>query len=208
MEELCRLYWRPIYLYARRTGRSQEDAEDLTQSFFASLIERETFAGADAQRGKLRTLLLTAFQRFAVSQWRRENRTKRGGGVLFTGIEELEHSPALAGDDAPDTAYDRAWAASIAGEIDTELAQDYDLRGRGDLYRRLRPMLAWNSTPDGTADAIAVECGLTSGAVRVALKRLRDLWRRRIEQAVAATVSPEGDAAEEVRWFFRVWASE
>jgi len=208
MEELCRLYWRPIYLYARRSGHSQEDAEDLTQSFFASLIERDTFAGADEQRGKLRTLLLTAFQRFAVSQWRKENRSKRGGGLHFTGIEELENSPALASNEAPDAAYDRAWAAAIVGETEAALARDYEARGRGELYRRLQPMLAWNSTPDGTAAAVADECGLTPGAVRVALKRLRDAWRRGIEQAVASTVSGGDDAAEEVRWLFKMWAAE
>ncbi len=208
MEELCRLYWRPIYLYARRAGRSQQDAEDLTQSFFASLIERDTLAGADEQRGKLRTLLLTAFQRFAVSQWRKENRTKRGGGLHFTGIEELENSPALTGHDAPDVAYARAWAAGIVAETEAALERDYDRRGRGELYRHLRPLLAWHSAPDGAADHIAGACGLTPGAVRVALKRLREAWRRGIEQAVSATVTHSGDVAGEVRWLLKVWSAE
>lgn len=201
LDELCRLYWRPVYLYARRSGHSQEDSEDLTQGFFASLIERDTFAAAEAERGRLRTLLLTAFQRYAVSAWRREHRQRRGGGRHFTGLEELEHS--LTASHQPEDAYDRAWAAAIVSETDTALASDYAARGRGDLYARLRPLLEWNSAPDGAADGIAAECGLTPGAVRVALKRLRDAWRRGIEKAVAATVASESDTAEEVRWILK-----
>lgn len=201
LEELCRLYWRPVYLYARRAGHSQQDAEDLTQGFFASLIERDTFAAAETGRGRLRTLLLTAFQRYAVSEWRREHRQRRGGGQHFTGLEELEHS--LSASHLPEDTYDRAWAEAIVSATDAALASDYAARGRGDLYARLRPLLEWNSAPEGAADSIAVECGLTPGAVRVALKRLRDSWRRSIETTVAATVASASETADEVRWVLK-----
>ena len=198
LEELCRLYWRPVFIYARKAGHSREDAEDLTQSFFASLIEKDLIACADESRGRLRTFLLTAFQRFAISTWRRENRMKRGGGAFFTALDDLECT--LISDEAPDSAYDRAWAAGLLAEADADLALDYSSRGRGELYKHLRPLLAWNSAPAGAADAVANACGLTSGAVRVALKRLREAWRRRLEHAVAATVSSPDEVTAEVRW--------
>jgi len=204
MDELCRLYWRPIYLYARRDGHSQQDAEDLTQSFFAALIENATIAAADERRGRLRTFLLTAFQRFAVNAWRHENRLKRGGGVRFTGLDELESSLPAAS--SPDAAYDRGWACTLVAEAEGRLERDYTARGRGELYHRLRPLLAWNSAPDGAADSIAGACGLTPGAVRVALKRLRESWRRGIEEAVAATLTDNCELEEEVRWLLRVYA--
>ena len=206
MNELCLLYWRPLYLYARRLDHSQQDAEDLTQSFFETVLNRDLFAGAERGRGRLRTFLLTAFQRFSISQWRHENRAKRGGFHHFTGLDHLENQLISAGPEDASATYDRAWAATLVEETETDLERDYSSRGRGELYRHLRPLLAWNSAPDGTADAIAKACGLSSGAVRVALKRLRESWRRTLEHHVARTVSSETELADEVRYIITAWA--
>jgi hypothetical protein len=121
----------------------------------------------------------------------------------------LETSPFLKAGPNGDAAavYDRAWATALVEETESHLERDYTSRGRGDLFRRLQPLLAWNAAPEGAAAEIADACGLTAGAVRVALKRLRQAWRARLEICVAQTVGDESEVQDEVRYLLKALAA-
>src|SRR5688572_32879182 len=129
LEELCRTYWYPLYAYVRRSGKSPEEAEDLTQEFFARLLEKDLFAQADRERGRFRTFLLTALQRFLANEWHRSQAQKRGGGVSIVSIdashaEERYHAePADAS--TPERLYERRWALTLLDRVLGDQANEY-----------------------------------------------------------------------------------
>lgn len=208
LETLCRLYWRPLYLYARHKGHAAEDAEDLTQGFFEKAIRSRLFQGADSGRGRLRMLLLAAFQRHAASEWRRQTRQKRGGGLLPDSGEETGEWLNEAGSLSPEEAYDRAWITGVMRRIDLEIERDYASRGRGEIYRHLRPLIEWYAADGERTPAIAAACGLKEGAVRAALYRLRAVYRRRLEECVQQTVEDPTDLEDEIRYLLRLLGKE
>src|SRR5437762_1313424 len=113
----CQTYWYPIYVYVRRQGRSPEDAQDLTQEFFARLFQKNYLQSADREKGKFRSFLLTMLKRFLADQWDRATRQKRGGGKQFVSLEaqdtEFRYKTEPADDETPETAFERRWAASL-----------------------------------------------------------------------------------------------
>lgn len=207
LEILCRLYWQPLCLYARRLGFGREDAEDLTQDFLGQGPGTGLFANAEAARGTLRAYLMAAFQRYAVSEWRRQASLKRGGFIPHAPLDEAWVQGWLAL--TPEEAADQAWAATILREVETSLEKDYERRGRGELFRRLRPLLAWYATEaDDHTARIARDCGLNPGAVRSALHRLRSAYRREIESLLGHLVRDPDEIREETRHLLRLWGRE
>lgn len=207
LEMLCRLYWQPLCLYARRLGFAPEDAEDLTQDFLGQGPGPGLFSHADTTRGTMRSYLVTSFQRFAVNEWRRQGSLKRGGHYPHEPLDEfrLEQWKAMT----PEEAADQAWAAIVLREVETTLEKDYERRGRADLFRRLRPLVAWYEA--GTDDHIARisrESGLNAGAVRGALHRLRAAYRGQIEALLKELVGDEEEARTEARYLLKLWGHE
>lgn len=209
LETLCRAYWYPLYAYVRRLGHAPTDAQDLTQEFFCRLLEKEWLASVDREKGRFRTFLLVALKRFLANEWKRAARQKRGGDVapypLDTEIAESRYQaePALA---LPaDRLYERRWALTLLERTMDRLHVEFDRAGKAAEFARLKQFL----TADKSAIAyatIARELGLTEGAARVAVHRLRRRFREVFREETAHTVAAAEDVDEELRHLFLAMA--
>lgn len=203
MEELCAIYWQPVYAYARGSGLGPEDAEDLTQGFFHQLIGRESLAKADAARGRLRCYLLHALKHFRIDQHRRSAADKRGGGLAPISIDAADAERRLAGElahhDDPERLFERRWALTLLDEAFARLEQEYVRAGKAALYEALRPVLVDGPDPEATYAVLGAELGMTEGAVQVSSHRLRKRFRRTLESVIAETVESPDRIDEELR---------
>lgn len=200
--QLCRLCWYPLYVYVRRRGYSVEDAQDLTQQFFAHVLEKGCFGRADPARGRFRCFLLQCLQNFLNNEWRRSQRTKRGGGALplsldATGAEgRYAHEPAVA--HSPEHAYERRWALTLLEEVLTSLRQEYERADQAPLFAELSDLLWGKDVPTSYA-AIGSRLGMTEGALRSAMHRLRRRYRERLRAQVAHTLTDPMEVDDELR---------
>jgi len=200
LDELCKAYWFPLYVYVRRRGYSPEDAEDLTQGYFASLIERGYLAQADQNRGKLRSFLLTTLKHHLSDEWTKANTLKRGQGktVFSIAAAEAEERYALepVDDQSPDHLFDRRWALTLLDNVLAALRTDYVNAGQKRVFEGLKKFLAWNSAGEAYREA-ARELDMKENAVRVAVFRMRRRYGDLLREQVADTVtSPEQVPAE------------
>jgi len=200
LERLCRAYWYPLYAYVRRRGYNTEDAQDLTQSFFARLIEKDYLKHADRQRGKFRTFLLVSLQRFLSDDWDRTRRIKRGGGEPSIAFDALsaEERYQLEPVDAFDAGrlYDRRWATTLLERALERLAREHRSAGREAQFVELRRFLIGDGTT-ASSDEVAKRLGLTVAAVRMAVSRLRERYRQALRDEILETVGSAPDAEEE-----------
>ncbi|MDB6155546.1 MAG: polymerase sigma factor, sigma-70 family [Chthoniobacteraceae bacterium] len=198
LEKLCTDYWYPLYAFARRQGRSREDAEDLTQGLFRYLLERDMFSSADPELGKLRTFLLTIFQRYISDVRGRERALKRGGGedVFSLDAEEAEqrYGNEPADMETPEALFDRSWALSVLQGALHELGQGEDKSGKGRQFEMLECFLSPQAVAEGNYESAARELGMNAEAVRKAVSRLRGKFRDCLRQQIAATLSEPSDA--------------
>jgi len=208
LETLCGAYWYPLYAYARRCGQSHEDAADLTQAFFAQVVEKEILARAAPERGRLRTFLLTSMQRFLRDDWRKQQRLKRGGGhgplAIVEPAAESLYAREAADPSAPEALYHRRWALALLERTLTGVQDDYAVRGKAELFDALKPTLT--DDPDATSTAqLALQLAMQPGAVRVAISRLRRRYREKLLTEVAASLDEptEADVNEEIAALFR-----
>lgn len=194
LEDLCRIYRPPVLAYVRAHCRRSDEAEDLTQEFFAHLLERRIAARADRERGRFRAFLLTALRNFLASEHVRRSALVRGGGATM--VELDDH--AADSDEGPEQAFERAWAQTVLAEALDRLAEEAKETGKAELFRRLRPFLT--VTPDAEEyAAIAAELGLRRNTLAVAVHRLRARLQEIVRAVLADTVDG-GEAAEaEVR---------
>jgi RNA polymerase sigma factor (sigma-70 family) len=201
LEELCRTYWYPLYAYARRRGCTREDAEDLTQSFFARLLEKDYLEGVKEDRGKFRSFLLVAMKRFMANEWRRAHAIKRGGGPpisLDWQEADSRYKVDPADNLAPDKLYDRTWALTMLERVVTRLRDESEAEGKGKVYEQLKPYLMVGKSEIPYADA-AKALDLTEVAVRVAVHRLRKRFREVLREEIAQTLSDPSHAEEEMQ---------
>ncbi len=200
--ELCETYWFPLYAFARRQGQSPEDAQDLTQEFFARFLERGYFALANRERGRFRTFLLSSLKHFLTEEWRRANRQKRGGGVSFTPFDpqdaENRYSAEPADDLSPDRLYDRRWAEALLERTLGRLKKDYDSTGRAAVYQQLQQLI-WGPQARLSYAEMGQTLGMNEGAVKVAVHRLRQRFRELLREEVAQTVENQAQVEEELR---------
>ena len=207
LEKLCRAYWQPICAFARRRGRSEEDAKDLTQEFFARLIERKDFSGLDPKKGKFRTFLLAAFSHFLANEYDRATAQKRGGGQVPLSLDQVapnEWAGLSAPEDAsPGTIYDLSWAQTILQTALRRLKEEMGQREKQRQFEELEPFLTLEADPGGYATAAArLELGVSS--VPVLVHRLRQRYRELVREEVAQTVSSPTELEEEMRHLFAV----
>jgi RNA polymerase sigma-70 factor (ECF subfamily) len=208
LEELCRTYWYPLYAYVRRHGHSREDAEDLTQGFFARLLEKNYLEGISSDGGKFRSFLLVALKRFLANEWDRANRQKRGGGVSPLSLDwqeaEDRYQITPANNLSPDKLFDRAWATVMLERVITRLREEHHSEGKGDSYEQLKPFLM------GKAEILyakaASDLKMSEGAVRVSVHRLRKRYRELLREEIAQTLASPTQADEEMHALFSALA--
>ena len=206
LEELCRTYWYPLYAFVRSGGYSAADAQDLTQAFFARIIETGGFASADRQRGRFRSYLLGAMKHFLANEWHRAQTQKRGGRVRFIEFDALDPEARYAGaseqSDNPEYLFDREWALeTVAGALQ-ELREKMTKAGKSDQFDALKGSLSGQD--ELPREQIAARLGMSEGAVKVAVHRLRQRYRKLLRAAIAETVSNEADLDDEMRYLVAV----
>lgn len=208
LEELCSMYWYPVYVYARRTGASPSDAEDLTQGFFARLLARGDLAGVETGKGRLRSYLLGSLKNFSISEHHKRNALKRGGGTTIVSIdaaraeERFQEEPAEIED--PAHLFERRWALTLLEEAFARTRQEYEKSGRGELFATLSPLMAGRVHKSDRYRTLGEQLDLSAGAVQVAVHRLRKRYRGHLEEAVAETVDSTEDAEEELHYVLRI----
>ena len=203
LEVLCRKYWPPLFHFARRRGYSPHDAEDLTQGFFAELLESGSIARADANRGRFRTFLLASFQHYQSHQRERAATLKRGGGRVIVSLDALRETNAGQALEPPDTetpekTYDRMWALSVLDHAMEAVRSEYAAAGKESLFEDLKGAI-WGGRGEESHAAIAKRLGSTEGAVRVALHRLRKRFREQLRAEVAGTLDDPSKVEDELR---------
>jgi RNA polymerase sigma-70 factor (ECF subfamily) len=207
LEKLCRAYWQPICIFARRKGWNEEDAKDLTQQFFARLLERNDFMGLDPTKGKFRTFLLAAFTHFLNNEYDRLTALKRGGGEKIVSLEEFridELGGMLPADEAsPGALYDVGWAKAILSAALRQLKQEMSSEDKQEPFDQLKQFLTANASP-GQYAAAAEKLGVEVSSVPVMVHRLRQHYRQLVRDEVAQTVSSPTDLEEEMRYLFAV----
>lgn len=208
LASLCQDYWRPLFQFARRAGRSIEDAQDLTQGFFSDLIESNSFARADRARGRFRTFLLAAFVHFMANEQRQQNAQKRGGGQDFVSLEageEVAFQASLLDGTTPELHYERTWAYTLLNRVLARLQRDYEAVGRGALFSALHPYLSGGGGGPGHAE-LGAKLGMKEGAVSTALHRMRRRYGELLHAEIAETVGTEDEVEDERRHLLRVIA--
>jgi RNA polymerase sigma-70 factor (ECF subfamily) len=214
LEALCGQYWYPLYAFVRQQGYGADDAGDLTQEFFLRLLARNDFAAADPSRGRFRSYLLGALRHFLSDQRDRRAALKRGGDrptspVGPAGLEgcadwpgaERRYAAEPAHDLTPQALFDRRWAMALLGEVLRLLKAEMQGQGRGDLFQALKESIGGGD--DGRPyRELAASMGMSEGAVKVAVHRLRRRYRELLRQQIARTVADPEEVDDEIRDLF------
>lgn len=204
--ELCRAYWYPLYVFVRSRGYSAVDAQDLTQAFFARIIETGGLSSAIRERGRFRSYLLGAMKHFMANEWHRSRTQKHGGRMQFVEWDghdlEARYAGASKRSDNPELLFDREWALeTIAGAMQT-LRGERIKAGKGEQFDVLKGSLTGND--EVSREEIARRLNMSEGAVKVAVHRLRKRYGKLLRAAIAETVSNETDLHDEMRYLIEV----
>jgi RNA polymerase sigma-70 factor (ECF subfamily) len=206
LARLCSLYWYPVFVYVRRQGHSADEAQDLTQGFFARLIEKSDLAAADRNRGRFRSFLLSACQHFLSNQRDRARAQKRGGGLLPVSIDaaqaEGRYQQALAHSETPERLYERQWCLTLLAGVLDDLREVYAAAANERVFDRLKGFLTSNESAGSYAQA-GRDLDMSEGAVKVAVHRLRARYREALRRRVADTVESHQQVEDEIRHLLR-----
>lgn len=201
LEELCRIYWTPLFVFARRQGLPPHDAEDAVQGFFVRALGKELFEAATPERGRLRSYLLTALKRYLINERRARDAAKRGGLEIHLSVhaDTGERSGAwqITSLETPEQAYDHRWACALLEHCMGLLKAEYEERGHGDVFDAVPPLL----TPGtgATIQSAAQALNMREGTVRVALTRMRRRFGLLVQDEVKATLLPGDDFNDEIQ---------
>jgi RNA polymerase sigma-70 factor (ECF subfamily) len=209
--ELCEAYWTPVFRFLRGEGRDEDTARELTQEFFARLLQRDGLGTVEPGRGRFRSFLLGAVKHFLADMRDHEQRLKRGGGQTLEPVAtETDTSPGLQIADpsaAPsDTFFDRQWALALMDRALRTVAEEFKSAGKQDQFDALKPWLVGETAALSQADA-AHQLSLNEGAVKVAIHRLRKRFREIVRAEIGQTVEGAAQVDEELRYLVEVLAS-
>jgi len=207
LEKLCRAYWYPLYVYVRRQGEDEESAKDLTQGFFARLLEKRYLAQVHPERGKFRCFLLTALKHFLADERDKARAQKRGGGQALVSLDDStgEARYRLEPVDVMDAErlFERRWALTLLEQARARLKEEYLESGKSGLYERLKVFEAGDRNGPVYAK-VAAELGLTEAGVKSAVFRLRQRFRELVREEVANTVESPAEVDAEIRYLISV----
>ncbi|HMC26344.1 MAG TPA: sigma-70 family RNA polymerase sigma factor [Verrucomicrobiae bacterium] len=207
LEKLCRIYWRPIYSFVRRQGFQPAEAEDITQGFFAQLLERRSLSAVRKEKGRLRSYLLGALKYFLADEQRRAMAIKRGKGQRLIPLEELRADERIEMEPAdPVTAemiYERRWALTVLEQVLDRLKNEYRTAGNAALFDSLKQLLPDEPGSPSQAE-IAARLGMAENAVRQAFYRFRQRYQSLLREEIAHTVATPGDIEDELRHLIAV----
>lgn len=205
LETLCAAYWYPLYSFLRRQGRTPHDAQDLTQSFFMHLLQRDRLASVDPRKGKFRSFLLASLKHFLANEWDKARALKRGGEFKFVSVDEalgeerFRREPADAA--SPDRAFEQSWAMTLLDSVLARLREEYQADGRAGLFVELESALSGDRGVAPYAE-IAARRQMTEGAVKMAVLRLRRRFGELLRAEIAHTVTRPEEIDEEIRALF------
>jgi len=209
LARLCQTYWYPLYAYVRRRGFQAHDAQDLTQEFFARLLEQNWLAQADRERGRFRTFLLAALGHFLANEWDKARAQKRGGAVQIVPLQldtaETRYGQEPSDPVTPEQCFERRWALALLDEVLNRLRDESSAGDQAELFDTLKPCLVGDRQAQPYA-SLAARLGMTEGAVKVAVHRLRQRYRQLLRQEIAHTVASPGEVDEEMHHLFSVLA--
>jgi RNA polymerase sigma factor (sigma-70 family) len=207
LAELCRNYWYPLYAFVRRKGRPPEEAQDLTQDFFAVVLDKNYLGDADRERGRFRTFLLAAAENFLRNDWAKRQTLKRGGGISFVPFEaeaaETRYLREPVDDETPEKLFDRRWALGLLEAVMEKLRAEFSRADKKYQFEVLQVFLSGEKHPASYAE-VGATLGLSEGAVRVAVHRLRARYGELLRQEIAATLANPKDVDDELRHLFAV----
>lgn len=207
LETLCRAYWYPLYSFVRRCGHDTHDAEDLTQGFFAWLLESEHLGRADPEHGRFRSFLLVRLKHYLSDERKKARALKRGGGQTLLSLDtdsaETRYGMEPATNDAPERVFDQRWAAMVMQRAVTRLRDEYVAADREQLFDELKHFQS-GEDPSVTYRETAARLGLSESAVKSAIFRLRQRHRHLLREEIAHTVSTPAEADEEIRYLISV----
>jgi RNA polymerase sigma-70 factor (ECF subfamily) len=205
LADLCGGYWTPLYAYLRKRGYSAEDAQDLTQSYFSRLIEKGFLQYADAARGRFRSFLLASLKNFAANEWHRDHAQKRGGEARVVSLEDTERAEALyAAAQAvthltPERIFERNWALTVLQRVTRALAAEFTAAGKQAVFEGLKQFLTGEAGELKYSQAAAA-LGMSEGAARVAVYRMRGRFRDLLRAEIGRTVEDSAAVDEELRF--------
>jgi RNA polymerase sigma-70 factor (ECF subfamily) len=209
LEELCRTYWFPLYAYVRRRGHAKEDAEDLTQTFFVRFLAKNYLEGLSAERGRFRAFLLASLKHFLANEWDKAQRQKRGGGVTLLSLDwqtaDTQFQIAATAEPSPEQAFDREWALALLACVIERLRAECAAENNGRLFAVLKPFLTVGKSAIPYPQA-ATELGVSEGAARTAVHRLRQRYREVLRDEIAQTLSDPANVAEEMHALFSAFS--
>ena len=205
LEALCRTYWFPLYAFVCRRGYREHEAQDLTQEFFARLLEKEYLRAVDRGKGKFRSFLLAALEHFLAKEWRRANAQKRGGGVSLlplddqsTGLGSVQvAAPGLS----PEEFFDQQWAITLLEQAVGKLRQEFRAADKGEVFEELKIYLTGERREASYAD-LAARLNTTAAALKMAISRMRQRYGELLRAEIASTVSSPEEVEEELRALF------
>lgn len=209
LASLCQDYWRPLFHFARRAGASPEEAQDLTQGFLCELLEYNSLARADQERGRFRTFLMGGFQKFMHNAQRSQSALKRGGGRIVVSLEAATAAgqlPESSDDETPERLFERNWALALLDRVLVRLRVEYERAERLPIFTALQPHLTGGESRPGYA-RLGQEAGLSEGAVATALHRMRRRYGELLREEVSETVAEPEEVEDELRHLLRVIAT-
>jgi RNA polymerase sigma-70 factor (ECF subfamily) len=210
LAKLCQVYWAPLYGFARSRGHTVHDAQDLTQSFFAYVLEHKVYARADRQKGRFRSFLLASMKNFLADAADRERTLKRGGAQIFLPLHEQQAQEAESlfqthsGMSNGDRLFDRSWAEALVSTALERLSADYKREGKEQLFNELRMFVAGGAEPPPTYAELADRLGVAESTLRSHVTRLRARYREALRTEVRRTVESERQVDQELRELLHV----
>ena len=207
LARLCRIYWHPLYAYVRRQGHNPDEAQDLTQEFFARLLAKNYLRSLDRRKGKFRSFLLAAMEHFLAKEWRDANRLKRGGGKTILSLDdqdaESRYRIEVAETMTAERIYERRWAFTLLEQALHGLREELKQAGKAALFEALQGFLS-GEKPDHTYSEVGARLNMTEGAVKVAVHRLRKRYGELLRLEIANTVSSPDEIDGELRYLLAV----